>query len=164
MFFYVFHCQNQRKRSWVDAKTLFLIGVWHINQKRRAWLRWVYNLLGGGLTVRVTFGGVVMVLCLYLFKQSLNLVLGHQLKLVVLLLLTSFLIRRAPHRVWLCKAADICHGQHIKALKHFVYVKYGCLKQFEVAVSLNHDIITSCRLYKLPRTPKYEPSRVGVTV
>jgi hypothetical protein len=28
-------------------------------------------------------------------------------------------------------------------LKHFVYVQYGCGKQFEVAVSLNHDIITS---------------------
>ncbi len=32
-----FHCQNCRKRSWVDAKrTLFLIGVWNIKRKRRA--------------------------------------------------------------------------------------------------------------------------------
>jgi hypothetical protein len=28
-------------------------------------------------------------------------------------------------------------------LKHFVYAYYGCGKQFEGAVSLNHDIITS---------------------
>jgi hypothetical protein len=27
-------------------------------------------------------------------------------------------------------------------LKHFEHVKYGCWKQFEVAVSLNHDIIS----------------------
>jgi hypothetical protein len=33
--------------------------------------------------------------------------------------------------------------QHINVLKHFVYVKYGCRKQFEVAISLNHDIMTS---------------------
>jgi hypothetical protein len=27
--------------------------------------------------------------------------------------------------------------------KHFVYVAYGCGKWFEVAVSINHDIMTS---------------------
>ena len=35
------------------------------------------------------------------------------------------------------------HGQHINVLKHFVYVSHGYRKQFEVAVSLNHDVITS---------------------
>jgi hypothetical protein len=35
------------------------------------------------------------------------------------------------------------YGQHINVLKQFVYVKYGCVKQFEVAVSLNCDIMTS---------------------
>ena len=34
-------------------------------------------------------------------------------------------------------------GQHINELKHCVYVKYGCRKQFEIAVSLNHDVMTS---------------------
>ena len=34
-------------------------------------------------------------------------------------------------------------------LNHFVYVQYGCGKQFEVAVSLNLDIITSFWLHKL---------------
>jgi hypothetical protein len=28
-------------------------------------------------------------------------------------------------------------------LNHFVYVQYGCRKQFEVAVSLDLDIMTS---------------------
>jgi len=35
------------------------------------------------------------------------------------------------------------YGQHINVLKHFVYVLNGCRKQFEVAVSLNHDKMTS---------------------
>ncbi len=35
------------------------------------------------------------------------------------------------------------HEQHINVLKHIVYVNYGCGKQFEVGVSLNHDIMTS---------------------
>ncbi len=58
------------------------------------------------------------------------------------------------------------HGQHINVLKHFVYVQCGCRKQFEVAVSLNYDIMTSFWLHKGPRTrtTKYEPSKVGITV
>ncbi len=34
----------------------------------------------------------------------------------------------------------------------------------EVAVSFNHDVMTSFWLHKWPRTPKYEPSSVGITV
>jgi hypothetical protein len=33
-------------------------------------------------------------------------------------------------------------GQYMMVLKVFVYVKYGCEKQFEVFVSLNHDVRT----------------------
>ncbi len=43
-------------------------------------------------------------------------------------------------------------------------VSCGCGKQFEVAFSLNHNMITSFWLHKWPRTPKSEPSRMGVTV
>jgi hypothetical protein len=57
------------------------------------------------------------------------------------------------------------NGQHITRLKHFVYVLYGCWKQFEVAVRFNHDIMTSfCWLHKWPRTPKSYPITVGITV
>ncbi len=56
------------------------------------------------------------------------------------------------------------HGQHINVLKHFVYVQCGCRKQFEVAVSLNHDVMTSFWLHKWPKTPKCEPSSVGMTI
>jgi hypothetical protein len=44
---------------------------------------------------------------------------------------------------WLKPTVSNAYGQHINVLKHFVYVLYGCRKQFEVAVSLNHEIITS---------------------
>ncbi len=37
----------------------------------------------------------------------------------------------------------------------------GCGKQFEVAVSLNHDVMTLFSLQKLPQTTKSEPSSVG---
>ena len=32
------------------------------------------------------------------------------------------------------------YGQRINVLKHFVYVLYGCNKQFKVAVSRNLDV------------------------
>jgi hypothetical protein len=35
------------------------------------------------------------------------------------------------------------HEQHISVLKHIVHVECGCGKQFEEAVSLNNDIMTS---------------------
>ncbi len=65
----------------------------------------------------------------------------------------------------LCKAAAVyANGQHIDVFKHCLYVEYGCGKQFEVAVSLNHDIVTSFWLHKWPRTPKSEPSMGDKTV
>ena len=39
------------------------------------------------------------------------------------------------------------NGQHINMLKHFVYVWYGWGSQFEVDVSLRHDVMTSFRLH-----------------
>jgi hypothetical protein len=41
----------------------------------------------------------------------------------------------------------------------FVYVLYGWGKHFEVAVSLNLDIMTSFWIHKWPRTPTSEPSK-----
>ena len=35
------------------------------------------------------------------------------------------------------------HPQHIKVLKHFVYIQYGCGIQSEASCSLNHDTTTS---------------------
>ncbi len=33
-------------------------------------------------------------------------------------------------------------GQHVNVLKHSVYVQYGYWKQFEMAVSHHHDVMT----------------------
>jgi len=62
----------------------------------------------------------------------------------------------------MCKkavTAPYAFGQNnINVLKHLAYVYYGYSKQFEVAVSLNHEEMTSFWLHKWPRTPKSEPS------
>ena len=67
--------------------------------------------------------------------------------------------------VWvtLLEATVICPWT-ANVLKHFVYVQYGCRKQFELAVSLNHDVLTSFWLHKWPSTPIYDPSSVGITI
>ena len=44
----------------------------------------------GGLSDRITYGGVVVVLRLYSLEQCPDLNFGHRLKLVNLLLFTSF--------------------------------------------------------------------------
>jgi hypothetical protein len=42
-----------------------------------------------------------------------------------------------------CVRLLLCaYGQHMNVLKHSVYVLYGCGKQFEVAVSHHHDVMT----------------------
>ncbi len=39
-------------------------------------------------------------------------------------------------------------------LKHLFYVKYGCEKQSEVDISLNHHLMALFSLHKLPKNPK----------
>ncbi len=46
-FFYVFIVKTMGKGHGSTLRPLFLIGVWHINRNRRAWLRWVYIVLEG---------------------------------------------------------------------------------------------------------------------
>ena len=42
-----------------------------------------------------------------------------------------------------CVRLLLCaYGQHLDVLKHSVCVQYGCGKQFEVAVSHHHDVMT----------------------
>ena len=45
------------------------------------------------------------------------------------------------------------HRQHIKVLKHFVYIQYGCGIQSEDCCSLSFDIMTSHRLTGLHSLP-----------
>ncbi len=46
-FFDVFIVKTVGKGHSSTLRPLFSIGVWHINQNRRAWISWVNNLLGG---------------------------------------------------------------------------------------------------------------------
>ncbi len=54
--------------------------------------------------------------------------------------------------IWL-RLLTYAPKQHINVLKHFVYALYGCRKQFEVAVRLNHDVMTSIWLHMWCSTP-----------
>jgi hypothetical protein len=40
------------------------------------------------------------------------------------------------------------HGQHIKVLKHILFVLCGYGKQFELAATLNNDVMTFFWLHK----------------
>ncbi len=85
--------------------------------------------------------------------------------------MTSFWLHKRPRtpnyepsKVGICvRLLPHDHGQHINVLKHFVYVLCGCRKQFELAVSLNYDVMTSFWLHKWPWIPKYEQISVGIT-
>jgi hypothetical protein len=44
------------------------------------------------------------------------------------------------------------HPQHLKVLKHFIYIQYGCGMQSLGVWSLNHDTTTSYR-YRLGHAP-----------
>ena len=49
-------------------------------------------------------------------------------------------------------------------LKHFVYVKYGCMKWSEVDISLKHDVIASFPLLNGTWVPKSGANLAGVTI
>ena len=64
-----------------------------------------------------------------------------------------------PHDVGYLKR-HLTTGSHMRP--YSVYVWDGCKEQFEVSVSLNHDVMTSFwRLYKWSRTPKSVPQVGG---
>jgi hypothetical protein len=57
-----------------------------------------------------------------------------------------------PSQVQQCKDAPICpsHPQHMKVLKHFIYIQYGCGMQSVGVYCLNHDTTTSFGLCFTP--------------
>jgi hypothetical protein len=50
------------------------------------------------------------------------------------------------------------HPQHLKVLKHFPYIEYGCWMQSMGVCSLNHDTATSYRLGHTPFPQKSPPT------
>jgi|688.fasta_scaffold610474_1 hypothetical protein len=49
------------------------------------------------------------------------------------------------------------HSQHIKVLKHYVYIQHGCGMQSEASCSLIHDTPTSLGLAHTPIFQKFHP-------
>ncbi len=73
-----------------------------------------------------------------------------------------------PHPIFLKSIPDLhrpnsvrvppyAHPQHIKVLKHSVYIWHGCGMHSKWVWSLNHDITTSLRLRPTPIFPKSTP-------
>jgi hypothetical protein len=55
------------------------------------------------------------------------------------------------------------HPQHLKVLKQFVYIQYGCGMQSMGVCSLNHDTTTSYRLSNTPFSLKFTPTCTRIT-
>jgi hypothetical protein len=52
------------------------------------------------------------------------------------------------HMYYGIRVYPYAHPQHLKVLKHFVYIQYGCGMQSKGVCGLNHDTTTSYRLSK----------------
>jgi hypothetical protein len=68
------------------------------------------------------------------------------------------------HRYNSVRVDPYAHSHHIKVLKHFVYILYGCGMQSMGVWSLNHDITTPLGLRPTPIFQKFTPTCKGVTV
>ncbi len=70
--FLYFHRQNRRKRSRVDAKTpVFNRGMTY-QSKQKGLTKLSILFIGGGLTDRIAYARVVVLLRLYLLEQCLD--------------------------------------------------------------------------------------------
>ncbi len=61
------------------------------------------------------------------------------------------------HRHNRVRVHPYAHPQHMKVLKHFIYIWYGCEMQSTGVWSLNHDITTSLGLSHTPIVKKTHP-------
>jgi hypothetical protein len=96
VFFDVFIIKTIGKGHGLTLRPLCLIEVWHIKRKRRAWLRWLYNLLGGP-NWKMTYARVIIILRLYLLEQCLNPVLRTSIKTCNFVTFYMFLIHLGMH-------------------------------------------------------------------
>jgi len=76
-------------------------------------------------------------------------------------------ISRKPPTKCTCNTAIMmhpyAHQQHLKKLKLFVYIQYGCEMQSMRVCSLNHDTTTSYRLGHTPFSLKFNPTCTRIT-
>ncbi len=68
------------------------------------------------------------------------------------------------HRYNSVRVHPYAHPQHMKVLKHFIHIQYGCGMQSVVVYSLNHDTKTSFGLRLTPIFQNLAPTCTGITV
>ncbi len=95
-FFNVFIVKTVVKGHGSMLRPLFLIGVWRIKRKKRAWLRWLYKLLGGSKWKNyICESGYCIVFDL--LEQCLNPVLWRSIKTCNIVTFYKFLIHLGMH-------------------------------------------------------------------
>jgi hypothetical protein len=62
------------------------------------------------------------------------------------------------HTYYSIRMHSYAHPQHLKVLKHFIYIQYGCGMQSMGVFSLNHDTATAYRLGHTPISLKFTPT------
>jgi hypothetical protein len=62
---------------------------------------------------------------------------------------TPFSLKSTPTWTTAIMMHPYAHPQHLKVLKHFIYIQYGCGMQSMRVFCLNHDTATSHRVGKL---------------
>ena len=67
------------------------------------------------------------------------------------------------HMYYGIRVHPYAHPQHLKVLKHFVYIQYGCGIQSMGVGSLSHDTTTSYRLSHTPFFLKFTPTCTCIT-
>jgi hypothetical protein len=70
-----------------------------------------------------------------------------------------------PHRYYSVRVNPYAHSQHIKVLKHIVYIQYRCGMQSEASCSFNHDTPVSFGFAHTPIFQNLAPTPLtGITV
>jgi hypothetical protein len=67
------------------------------------------------------------------------------------------------HMYYGIRVHPYAHPQHLKVLKHFLYIQYGCGIQSMGVGSLSHDTTTSYRLSHTPFFLKFTPTCTCIT-
>jgi hypothetical protein len=68
-------------------------------------------------------------------------------------------IHPLPAQAYTVRVDPYAHPQHVKVLKHFSYISYGCGIHFTGGLSPNHGITSSLRLRSTtPKSPKSTPA------
>jgi hypothetical protein len=70
----------------------------------------------------------------------------------------------SPAQIYSVRVHPYAHPQHVKVLKHFIYIQYGRGMQSVVVYSLNHDTTTSFGLRLTPIFQNVAPTCTGITV